>query len=163
MRTTCPSSTLQTPLSGNLTLNRRSRTKVRPPFTSPCSLRGVFADLCSTCGVAIVAARVYKRRPPRRCGGLLFVHGVLLSVQVGELLLLDDLGDRASGASVLASATGDAGVLVSDGSDVLELQNASGAGVDANATSDALVGINYGMSHGSFLSVDRRYRRCASV
>ena len=92
-----------------------------------------------------------------------FVHGVLLSVQVGELLLLDDLGDRASGASVLASATGDAGVLVSDGSDVLELQNASGAGVDANATSDALVGINYGMSHGSFLSVDRRYRRCASV
>ena len=47
--------------------------------------------------------------------------------------------------------------------DVLELQNASGAGVDANATSDALVGINYGMSHGSFLSVDRRYRRCASV
>ena len=52
----------------------------------------------------------------------------------GELLLLDDLGDRASGA-----------------------------GVDANATSDALVGINYGMSHGSFLSVDRRYRRCAPV
>lgn len=44
-----------------------------------------------------------------------------MSVQVGELLLLDDLGDRASGASVLASATGDAGVLVSDGSDVLEL------------------------------------------
>ena len=75
-----------------------------------------------------------------------------MSVQVGELLLLDDLGDRASGASVLASATG-----------VLELQNASGAGVDANATSDALVGINYGMSHGSFLSVDRRYRRCAPV
>ena len=66
------------------------------------------------------------------------------------MLLLDDLGDRASGASVLASATGDAGVLVSDGS-------------DANATSDALVGINYGMSHGSFLSVDRRYRRCAPV
>ena len=92
-----------------------------------------------------------------------FVHGVLLSVQVGELLLLDDLGDRAGGASVLASATGDAGVLVGDGSDVLELQNASGAGVDANATSDALVGINYGMSHGSFLSVDRRYRRCAPV
>ena len=84
------------------------------------------------------------------------MHGVLLSVQVGELLLLNDLGDRASGASVLASATGDAGVLVSD-------QNASGAGVDANATSDALVGINYGMSHGSFLSVDRRYRRCAPV
>lgn len=84
------------------------------------------------------------------------MHGVLLSVQVGELLLLDDLGDRASGASVLAGATSDAGVLVSDGSDVLELQNASGAGVDANATSDALVGINYGMSHGSFLSVDRR-------
>ena len=81
------------------------------------------------------------------------MHGVLLSVQVRELLLLDDLGDRASGASVLAS----------DGGDVLELQNASGAGVDANATSDALVGINYGMSHGSFLSVDRRYRRCASV
>lgn len=107
---------------------------------------------------------------PHKKGGLrgdaeasFFVHGVLLSVQVGELLLLDDLGDRASGASVLASATGDAGVLVSDGSDVLELQNASGAGVDANATSDALVGINYGMSHGSFLSVDRRYRRCASV
>ena len=88
------------------------------------------------------------------------MHGVLVSVQVGELLLLDDLGDRAGGASVLASATGDAGIL---GSDVLELQDASGAGVDANATSDALVGINYGMSHGSFLSVDRRYRRCASV
>ena len=94
-----------------------------------------------------------------------------MSVQVGELLLLDDLGDRASGASVLASATGDAGVLVSNAysvyisyyTDVLELQNASGAGVDANATSDALVGINYGMSHGSFLSVDRRYRRCAPV
>ena len=91
------------------------------------------------------------------------MHGVLLSVQVGELLLLDDLGDRASGASVLAGATSDAGILVSDGSDVLELRNASGAGVDANATSDALVGINYGMSHGSFLSVDRRYRRCAPV
>lgn len=91
------------------------------------------------------------------------MHGVLVSVQVGELLLLDDLGDRAGGAGVLASATGDAGVLVSDGGDVLELQNASGAGVDANATSDALVGINYGMSHGSFLSVGRRYRRCASV
>ena len=57
------------------------------------------------------------------------MHGVLVSVQVRELLLLDDLGDRAGGASVLASATGDAGVLVSDGSDVLELQNASGAGV----------------------------------
>lgn len=55
------------------------------------------------------------------------MHGVLVSVQVGELLLLDDLGDRAGGASVLASATGDAGILVSDGSDVLELQNASGA------------------------------------
>ena len=82
------------------------------------------------------------------------MHGVLVSVQVGELLLLDDLGDRAGGASVLASATGDAGILVSDGSDVLELQN---------ARSDALVGINYGMSHGSFLSVDRRYRRCAPV
>lgn len=81
----------------------------------------------------------------------------------GTRLVLDDLGDRASGASVLASATGDAGILVSDGSDVLELQNTSGAGVDANATSDALVGINYGMSHGSFLSVDRRYRRCAPV
>ena len=54
------------------------------------------------------------------------MHGVLVSVQVGELLLLDDLGDRAGGASVLASATGDAGILVSDGSDVLELQNASG-------------------------------------
>ena len=101
-------------------------------------------------------ASAAMRRPP-------FVHGVLVSVQAGELLLLDDLGDRAGGASVLASATGDAGVLVSDGSDVLELQNASGAGVDANATSDALVGINYGMSHGSFLSVDRRYRRCAPV
>lgn len=108
---------------------------------------------------------------PHKKGGLrgdaeasFFVHGVLLSVQVGGgLLLLDDLGDRAGGASVLASATGDAGILVSDGSDVLELQNASGAGVDANATSDALVGINYGMSHGSFLSVDQRYRRCASV
>lgn len=107
---------------------------------------------------------------PHKKGGLrgdaeasFFVHGVLVSVQVGELLLLDDLGDRAGGASVLASATGDAGVLVSNGSDVLELQNASGAGVDANATSDALVGINYGMSHGSFLSVDRRYRRCAPI
>lgn len=110
--------------------------------------------------------------PHKQKGGLrgdaeasFFVHGVLLECASGGggLLLLDDLGDRASGASVLASATGDAGVLVSDGSDVLELQNASGAGVDANATSDALVGINYGMSHGSFLSVDRRYRRCAPV
>ena len=86
------------------------------------------------------------------------MHGVLVSVQVGELLLLDDLGDRAGGASVLASATGDAGILVSDGSDVLELQNTM-----AHPVSDALVGINYGMSHGSFLSVDRRYRRCAPV
>ena len=86
------------------------------------------------------------------------MHGVLLSVQVREGLLLDDRGDRASGASVLASATGDAGVLVSDGGDVLELQNASGTGVDANATRDALVGTYYGMRHGSFLSVDRRYR-----
>ena len=53
-----------------------------------------------------------RRRPvlvttPNAKGGLRgdaeasFVHGVLLSVQVGELLLLDDLGDRASGASVL--------------------------------------------------------------
>ena len=42
------------------------------------------------------------------------MHGVLLSVQVGELLLLDDLGDRAGGASVLASATGDAGLILSD-------------------------------------------------
>ena len=49
-----------------------------------------------------------------------------MSVQVGELLLLDDLGDRAGGASVLASATGDAGVLVSDGSDVLELRTPAG-------------------------------------
>ena len=54
-------------------------------------------------------------------------------------------------------------VYISYYTDVLELQNAGGAGVDANATSDALVGINYGMSHGSFLSVDRRYRRCAPV
>lgn len=83
------------------------------------------------------------------------MHGVLLSVQVGELLLLDDLGDRASGASVLAGAAGNAGILVSDGSDVVELQNTSGASVNANATSDALVGINYGMSHGSFLSIVR--------
>ncbi len=48
------------------------------------------------------------------------MHGVLVSVQVGELLLLDDLGDRAGGASVLASATGDAGVLVNHGSDRLQ-------------------------------------------
>ena len=101
-------------------------------------------------------ASAAMRRPP-------FCARCTFECASGELLLLDDLGDRASGASVLASATGDAGVLVSDGGDVLELQNASGAGVDANATSDALVGINYGMSHGSFLSVDRRYRRCASV
>lgn len=101
-------------------------------------------------------ASAAMRRPP-------FCARCTFECASGELLLLDDLGDRAGGASVLASATGDAGVLVSDGSDVLELQNASGAGVDANATSDALVGINYGMSHGSFLSVDRRYRRCAPV
>lgn len=101
-------------------------------------------------------ASAAMRRPP-------FCARCTFECASGELLLLDDLGDRASGASVLASAAGDAGVLVSDGSDVLELQNASGAGVDANATSDALVGINYGMSHGSFLSVDRRYRRCAPV
>ena len=91
------------------------------------------------------------------------MHGVLLSVQVVELLLLDDLGDRARRAAVEAHAATNAGVLVHHSGDVLELQNASGAGVDANATSDALVGINYGMSHGSFLSVDRRYRRCAPV
>lgn len=125
---------LQTPLSGNL-----QRCQISYPHKQKGGLRGDAE------------------------ASFLFVHGVLLSVQVGELLLLDDLGDRAGGASVLASATGDAGILVSDGSDVLELQNASGAGVDANATSDALVGINYGMSHGSFLSVDRRYRRCAPV
>ena len=101
-------------------------------------------------------ASAAMRRPP-------FCAQCTFECASGELLLLDDLGDRAGGASVLASATGDAGILVSDGSDVLELQNASGAGVDANATSDALVGINYGMSHGSFLSVDRRYRRCAPV
>ena len=101
-------------------------------------------------------ASAAMRRPP-------FCARCTCECASGELLLLDDLGDRASGASVLASATGDAGILVSDGGDVLKLQNASGAGVDANATSDALVGINYGMSHGSFLSVDRRYRRCASV
>ena len=101
-------------------------------------------------------ASAAMRRPP-------FCARCTFECASGELLLLDDLGDRAGGASVLASATGDAGVIVSDGSDVLELQNASGAGVDANATSDALVGINYGMSHGSFLSVDRRYRRCAPV
>ena len=125
-------------------------------------LRDVFADVSSTCdGVKLVIRT--KKRPPRRCGSLLFCARCTFECASGELLLLDDLGDRASGASVLASATGDAGVLVSDGSDVLELQNASGAGVDANATSDALVGINYGMSHGSFLSVDRRYRRCAPV
>ena len=101
-------------------------------------------------------ASAAMRRPP-------FCARCTSECASGESLLLDDLDDRASGASVLASAAGDAGVLVSDGSDVLELQNASGAGVDANATSDALVGINYGMSHGSFLSVDRRYRRCAPV
>ena len=101
-------------------------------------------------------ASAAMRRPP-------FCARCTFECASGELLLLDDLGDRAGGASVLASATGDAGILVSDGGDVLELQNASGAGVDANATSDALVGINYGMSHGSFLSVDRRYRRCAPV
>ena len=68
-------------------------------------------------------------------------------------LLVNDLGDRAGGAGVLAGAAGHAGVLVGHGGDVVQLENASGAGVNANATSDALVGINYGMSHGSFLSV----------
>lgn len=124
---------LQTPLSGNL-----QRCQISYPHKQKGGLRGD------------AEASFFCARCTFECAS-------------GELLLLDDLGDRASGASVLASATGDAGVLVSDGSDVLELQNASGAGVDANATSDALVGINYGMSHGSFLSVDRRYRRCASV
>ena len=71
----------------------------------------------------------------------------------GMRLVLGDLGDSASRARVLANAAGDAGILVGHGSGVLELQNALGAGVDANATSDALVGINYGMSHVSFLSV----------
>ena len=92
------------------------------------------------------------------------MHGVLRGARMRrERLLLDDLGDRAGRARVLANATGDAGILVGHGSGVLELQNALGAGVDANATSDALVGINYGMSHGSFLSVDRCDRRCAPV
>ena len=81
----------------------------------------------------------------------------------GWVLVLDDLGDGTGGAGVLASAAGNAGILVGNGGDVVQLENASGAGVNANATSDALVGINYGMSHGSFLSVDRRYRRCAPV
>ena len=80
-------------------------------------------------------------------------------------LLVDNLGDGTSRARILANAAGDAGILVGNGGNVLELQYTLGAGVNANATSDALFGINYGMSHGSFLSVvsgDRRCRRYIS-
>ena len=68
-------------------------------------------------------------------------------------MLLGDLGDRARGAGILAGTATHARILVGHNGDVVDLEHAGRAGVDANATSDALVGINYGMSHGSFLSV----------
>lgn len=78
------------------------------------------------------------------------------------LLAVDDLGDRAGGAGVLANATGDAGILVGHGRDVLELEDALGAGVDADATGDALIGIDYGMCHGiSSLRARRVKAMCA--
>lgn len=64
-----------------------------------------------------------------------------------EVLVLSDLGNRASRAIVLANAAGDAGILVNHGGDVLKLENALGAVVDADTTGDALVGINNGMGH----------------
>ena len=75
--------------------------------------------------------------------------------------LVGDLGDGASGASLLASAATSAGILVDDGGYVLELQNAAGAGVDADATGDALIGINNRMCHGSSSLLARRNRRSA--
>ena len=70
-----------------------------------------------------------------------------------SLLLLGDLGDGAGRAGVLADTAADAGILIGHGSDVLKLQDALRAGVNANAAGDALVGINYRMSHDSFLSL----------
>ena len=67
--------------------------------------------------------------------------------RAGTLLL--DLGDGAGGAGLLASAAGNAGILVGHGSNVVELENALGAGVDANAASDALISINDRLGHGS--------------
>ena len=76
--------------------------------------------------------------------------------RAGKLLL--DLGDGAGGAGLLASAAGNAGILVGHGSNVVELENALGAGVNANAAGDALVSINDRLSHGRILSV--RYTTC---
>ena len=62
-------------------------------------------------------------------------------------LVLGDLGDGAGGAGLLAGATGNAGVLVLDGGNVLELEDVAGAGVDADAAGNALVGVNNRMGH----------------
>ncbi len=68
-------------------------------------------------------------------------------------LVLDDLGDGAGGASLLARTAGNAGVLVLDLSvRVAELENARGAGVNANAAGNALVSINNWMGHDVFPS-----------
>ena len=90
--------------------------------------------------------------PPANKKARLLVEPGFSSVHVsasarGELLL--DLGDGAGRASLLASAAGDAGILVGHGSNVVELKNALGASVDANATSDALISINDRLGHGS--------------
>lgn len=66
----------------------------------------------------------------------------------GPVLVLGDLGDGTGRASVLAGAAGHAGILVGDGGDVVQLQNAGRASVNANAASDALVSFNNRMSHG---------------
>lgn len=72
---------------------------------------------------------------------------------VPEKLVLDDLGDGAGGASLLARTAGNAGVLVLDLSvRVAELENARGAGVNANAAGNALVSINNWMGHDVFPS-----------
>ena len=71
---------------------------------------------------------------------------LMRSGERGSCLLLD-LGDGAGRAGLLASAAGDAGVLVGHGSNVVELENALGAGVDADAAGDALVSINDRLGH----------------
>lgn len=68
-------------------------------------------------------------------------------------LVLGNAGDGASGASVLASAAGNAGILVGNGGDVVDLKDASRASVGADAASDALVGLDDRMSHGKTSSV----------
>ena len=63
-------------------------------------------------------------------------------------LVLSDLGDCASRASVKASAASYASIAIGNLSRlVAKLEYASRAGVNANAASNALVGINNGVRH----------------